>query len=54
MPVQSPPRPASAAKSSAKPMHAAIDPSSPEAVLSKSQTNREVIQDFVPLAESLE
>jgi tetratricopeptide (TPR) repeat protein len=54
MVVQSPPRPAAAAKSFAKPTHAAIDPSSPEAVLSKSQTNREVIQDFVPLAESLE
>ena len=31
-----------------------IEPSSPEAILAKSQSNRDVIQDFVPLAESLE
>jgi tetratricopeptide (TPR) repeat protein len=43
-----------AMKSQSKPKHEWVDPSSPEAVLSKSQANREVIQDFVPLAESLE
>ncbi len=41
-------------KPTAKPSHARVDPASPESVLSKSQANREVIQDFVPLAESLE
>ena len=39
---------------SAKPRHMPIDPSSPEAILSKSQSTRDVIQDFVPLAQSLE
>ncbi len=41
-------------KPTAKPSHARVDPASPESVLSKSQANREVIQDFIPLAESLE
>jgi hypothetical protein len=31
-----------------------LDPFTPESVLLKSQSNRDVIQDFVPLAESLE
>jgi tetratricopeptide (TPR) repeat protein len=43
-----------APKTASKPKYEAVDPGSPAAVLSKSQANREVIQDFVPLAESLE
>src|SRR5947209_11258352 len=39
---------------SGKPKPERGEPPSPEAVLSKSQANREMIQDFVPLAESLE
>jgi hypothetical protein len=31
-----------------------LDPFRPESILLKSQSNRDVIQDFVPLAESLE
>jgi tetratricopeptide (TPR) repeat protein len=41
-------------KSSGKPAHERVDPLSAEAVLGKAQANRELIQDFVPLAESLE
>src|SRR3954466_12140361 len=36
------------------PKHDWVAPSSLGAVLSKSQANREVIQEFVPLADSLE
>lgn len=44
----------SSTKTGAKPKHEWVDPALPESVLSKSQANRDVVQDFVPLAESLE
>ena len=46
--------PRSGAKSTGKLRHEHIDPFAPEAVLAQAQSSREMVQDFVPLAESLE
>ena len=48
--------PSTASKYRPPPKHGLerLDPFTPESVLLKSQSNRDVIQDFVPLAESLE